>query len=145
MVSEATSPRNRPAPARDRRGPPAAAKAIGERDQQAGKGQQNRKENHHVAAIGTANHGGDKQAGEHRHERRGGDRLPASPSEIPKSCAIGVSRLTGKNSTVIRQATQKATAKTADQFGRAVRCACGLASFEGVMSYLQEMAESCAV
>ncbi|MNV55845.1 hypothetical protein D3C71_1480960 [compost metagenome] len=43
---------------------------------------------------------------------------PATPSEIPRSWAIGVSRLTGRNSTVIRQATQNATAKTADQFGR---------------------------
>jgi len=62
---------------------------------------------------------------------------PASPSEIPRSWAIGVSKLTGKNSTVIRQATQKATAKTADQFGRACSLACCLASFRGVISYLQ--------
>ena len=55
---------------------------------------------------------------------------PAIPSEMPKSSAIGVSRLTGKNSTVIRQATQKATAKTADQFGRASSRAWGLVSFE---------------
>ncbi|MNI85685.1 hypothetical protein D3C73_1427030 [compost metagenome] len=44
---------------------------------------------------------------------------PATPSEMPRSCAIGVSKLTGKNSTVIRQATQNATANTADQLGRA--------------------------
>ena len=43
---------------------------------------------------------------------------PATPSEMPSSCAMGVSKLTGKNSTVIRQATQNATAKTADQLGR---------------------------
>lgn len=61
---------------------------------------------------------------------------PAIPSEIPKSCAIGVSRLTGRNSTVIRQATQKATAKTADQFGRAGWLACDVDAFEGVISYL---------
>ena len=40
---------------------------------------------------------------------------PASPSETSKSSAIGVSRLTGKNSAIIRHATQNATAKTAIQ------------------------------
>jgi hypothetical protein len=45
---------------------------------------------------------------------------------MPKSCAIGVSRLTGRNSTVIRQATQNATAKTADQLGRETSLVCGL-------------------
>ncbi|MNB84392.1 hypothetical protein D3C75_312520 [compost metagenome] len=50
---------------------------------------------------------------------------PANPSEIPRSCAIGVSRLTGKNSTVIRQATQNATEKTADQLGRETALAWG--------------------
>jgi hypothetical protein len=39
---------------------------------------------------------------------------------------MGVSRLTGKNSTVIRQATQNATEKTADQFGRETSLVCGL-------------------
>ena len=50
---------------------------------------------------------------------------PATPSEMPRSCAIGVSRLTGRNSTVIRQATQNATEKTADQLGRDTSLACG--------------------
>ena len=51
---------------------------------------------------------------------------PATPSEMPRSCAIGVSRLTGRNSTVIRQATQNATEKTADQLGRVTSWVCGL-------------------
>jgi tetrahydromethanopterin S-methyltransferase subunit G len=37
-----------------------------------------------------------------------------------------VSKLTGRNSTVIRQATQKATEKTADQLGRDTSLVCGL-------------------
>lgn len=42
---------------------------------------------------------------------------------MPKSWAIGVNKLTGKNSTIIRQATQNATEKTADQFGRVMTSA----------------------
>ncbi|KAI3490384.1 hypothetical protein L1887_45209 [Cichorium endivia] len=45
---------------------------------------------------------------------------------MPRSCAIGVRRLTGRNSTVIRQATQNATEKTADQLGRETSLVCGL-------------------
>src|SRR5699024_7835881 len=52
---------------------------------------------------------------------------------MPKSWAIGVNKLTGKNSTIIRQATQNATEKTADQFGRVMASAPRFSAINSLM------------
>ncbi|EFJ60369.1 hypothetical protein HMPREF9545_04012 [Escherichia coli MS 16-3] len=52
---------------------------------------------------------------------------------MPKSWAIGVNKLTGKNSTIIRQATQNATEKTADQFGRVMAFAPRFSAINSLM------------
>jgi hypothetical protein len=44
---------------------------------------------------------------------------PACPSVRPRSCAIGLKRLTGMNSEAMRTMTQSVMAKTAPQAGRA--------------------------
>jgi hypothetical protein len=61
---------------------------------------------------------------------------------MPKSCAIGVSRLTG-SSTVIRQATQNATAKTADQLGRDASFVCPVGSWAGYILSWHHLKETC--
>lgn len=59
--------------------------------------------------------------------------MAGNPSEMPKSRAIGVNKLTGKNSTIIRQATQNATEKTADQFGRVMAFAPRFSAINSLM------------
>ena len=44
---------------------------------------------------------------------------PACPSVSPRSCAIGVNRLTGMNSEAIRTTTQSVMVQTAPHAGRA--------------------------
>ncbi len=90
------------------------------------------KENNNVAAVSGLNCLGNKQTGKHCHKGGHGHRLPGNPF---RKCvlAIGVNKLTGKNSTIIRQATQNATEKTADQFGRVMASAPRFSAINSLM------------